>query len=88
MTVQRPGVVVAIVNYCTADLTIDCLRSLETEIRQFPGSTVVVADNASPDNSGARIARAISDNGWAVLGPVDAIAAQWRLRIWQQQYYS
>lgn len=65
MSMQRPGVLVAIVNYCTADLTIDCLRSLEAEIRQHPGSTVVVADNASPDDSGSRIARSISDNGWS-----------------------
>lgn len=62
--VACPDVVVAIVNYCTAELTIDCLRSLEDEIREWPGSRVVVADNASPDGSGAVIAKAVADNGW------------------------
>ena len=57
-------VVVALVNYCTPDLTIDCLRSLETEVARYPGSKVVVADNASPDGSGATIARAIEENRW------------------------
>ncbi len=65
MSVQRPEVLVAIVNYCTPDLTIDCLRSLEPEIRQLPGSSVIVADNASPDDSGSRIARSIVENGWS-----------------------
>jgi N-acetylglucosaminyl-diphospho-decaprenol L-rhamnosyltransferase len=62
--VPRTTVLVAIVNYCTANLTIDCLRSIETEISQYPGSRVAVADNASPDGSGALIARAIGENGW------------------------
>jgi N-acetylglucosaminyl-diphospho-decaprenol L-rhamnosyltransferase len=61
----RPAVVVAIVNYCTPELTIDCLRSLAGEIEEFPGSEVVIADNASPDGSGTTIARAIADNGWS-----------------------
>lgn len=61
---QPATVTVAIVNYCTADLTIDCLRSLQTEIEQSPGSKVVVVDNASPDGSGPVIAKAIADNGW------------------------
>ena len=60
----QPGVVVALVNYCTRDLTVDCLRSLETLVGEFPGMRVVVADNASPDGSGAQIAKAIEDYGW------------------------
>jgi N-acetylglucosaminyl-diphospho-decaprenol L-rhamnosyltransferase len=59
------GVVVALVNYCTRDLTLDCLHSLATEVAEFPNLRVVVADNASPDGSGAQIAKAIRDNGWA-----------------------
>jgi hypothetical protein len=64
---QAPNVFVAIalVNYCTRDLTVDCLRSLEAEIAQWPGCEVVVADNASPDGSGAQIAQAIAENGWS-----------------------
>lgn len=62
---QTATVAVVLVNYCTRDLTLDCLRSLEGEIAQFPGSEVIVADNASPDGSGAQIAASIADNGWS-----------------------
>lgn len=58
------SIVVALVNYCTRDLTVNCLRSLASEVAQFPGTQVVVADNASPDGSGAQIAQAIEQNGW------------------------
>lgn len=61
---QPPTVTVAIVNYCTAGLTIDCLRSLQNEILEVPGSSVVVVDNASPDGSGPIIGQAIADNNW------------------------
>ena len=60
----RQVIVVVMVNFCTARLTIDCLRTLEPELRAWPGSTVVVADNASPDGSGKAIAEAITANGW------------------------
>lgn len=63
---SRPATVaIALVNYCTRDLTVDCLRSLEAEIAQWSGCEVVVTDNASPDDSGAQIAQAIEDNGWS-----------------------
>lgn len=56
---------VILVNYCTRDLTIDCLRSLKDEIASLPGSYVIVADNASPDGSGQAIASAIAEFGWS-----------------------
>lgn len=59
-----PHVVAVIVNYCTADLVIDCLRSLEITRDECPRFEVVVADNASPDGSGQIIADAIEKNGW------------------------
>ena len=62
---RQPAVYVAIVNYKTPELTIDCLRSLVDEIQPYPGSQVVVADNASPDGSGEIIAHAIAANGWS-----------------------
>jgi GT2 family glycosyltransferase len=62
---QPASIAIVLVNYCTRDLTLDCLRSLEDEIAQFPGSEVIVADNASPDGSGAEIAAAIMTNGWS-----------------------
>ena len=56
---------VVIVNYRTADLTIDCLRSVRAELAALPETKVVVTDNASGDNSPARIASAITSNGWS-----------------------
>lgn len=61
---SAPRLVVAIVNYRTADLTIGCLRSLEREVAD--GSVqVVVADNCSGDGSAERISAGIEQNGWA-----------------------
>jgi N-acetylglucosaminyl-diphospho-decaprenol L-rhamnosyltransferase len=56
---------VVIVNYRTAGLAIDCLRSLAAEIASVPGGAkVVVTDNLSGDDSVAQLQRAIADNGW------------------------
>jgi N-acetylglucosaminyl-diphospho-decaprenol L-rhamnosyltransferase len=70
-TSGQPTVYVAIVNYKTPELTIDCLRSLVDEIQLYPGSQVVVADNASPDGSGETIAQAIVANGWSAWARLD-----------------
>ena len=64
---------VVIVNYCTAGLAIDCLRSLAPQIAQLPGTHVVVADNASPDDSVRRLRAAIDAEGfdaWCQLVPL------------------
>src|SRR5437879_500176 len=58
------SIMVVIVNYRTADLTIDCLRSLVGEVDALRGVRVVVTDNASGDDSAGRIASAIDENGW------------------------
>lgn len=58
-------VAVAIVNYCTADLTIACLKSLAAERDAVPELEVYVSDNASPDGSGEVIAAAIVRHGWS-----------------------
>jgi GT2 family glycosyltransferase len=57
--------VVAIVNYRTASLVVDCLRSLAPEIAQLRGAHVVVVDNASGDGSERVLAEAIARNGWS-----------------------
>jgi GT2 family glycosyltransferase len=65
---------ISIVNYRTPDLTIECLRSLESEVRSLGGVRVVVADNASGDGSCERIGRAIAEeswDGWASFLPLD-----------------
>ena len=65
---------VVIVNYRTADLTVDCLRSLAPEVPALPaGTKVVVTDNASGDDSVPRLEAAVRDNdwgAWATLMPL------------------
>ena len=56
---------VVIVNYKTPELTVDCLRSLSTEVPTVAGGArVVVTDNASGDGSAEQIVAAVRDNGW------------------------
>jgi len=74
---------VVILNYRTPSLTIDCLRSLVSEVRSLrgkpqaaslPDTRVVVTDNASGDRSVEQIAAAIETEGWgewASLMPLD-----------------
>lgn len=52
---------IVIVNYRTADLVVDCLRSLVGEI---DNARVVVTDNCSGDGSVEKIVTAIEQNGW------------------------
>jgi N-acetylglucosaminyl-diphospho-decaprenol L-rhamnosyltransferase len=56
---------IVIVNFRTASLTIDCLGSLAGEVPAIAGARVVVTDNASGDDSAQSLAQAIADNGWA-----------------------
>ena len=65
---------VVIVNFRTADLTIDCLGSLEGEAAGLPGMRAVVTDNGSGDDSVARLGAAVRENGWggwATIEPLD-----------------
>jgi N-acetylglucosaminyl-diphospho-decaprenol L-rhamnosyltransferase len=57
-------VLVVIVNYRCAELTIDCLRSLQSQRSAIPNLQVKVVENASGDRSEAAIADAITANGW------------------------
>jgi N-acetylglucosaminyl-diphospho-decaprenol L-rhamnosyltransferase len=61
------SLLIVIVNYRTAGLVIDCLRSLEGEVGTVAGGArVVVADNASGDGSVARLTAALAEHGWGV----------------------
>jgi N-acetylglucosaminyl-diphospho-decaprenol L-rhamnosyltransferase len=60
--IQR--LVIVILNYRTADLTIDCLHSLVAEVQSRSGMQVVVSDNDSQDGSVERIGAAIATEGW------------------------
>ncbi|HTL28834.1 MAG TPA: glycosyltransferase family 2 protein [Tepidisphaeraceae bacterium] len=65
---------IVIVNYKTADLAIDCLRSLVPEIGHDPGVRVVITDNKSDDDSVARLNSFISQYACAAkleLQPLD-----------------
>ncbi|MBI1335760.1 MAG: glycosyltransferase [Phycisphaera sp.] len=55
---------ILIVNYKTPGDTVDCLRSLEPEVKTLNGCRVIVTDNASGDDSVQRIAHTISTRGW------------------------
>jgi GT2 family glycosyltransferase len=63
----HPNVLIVIVNYRTAELTIACLRSLEGETATagLGWVRVVVTDNASDDDSIARIVRAVGELGYS-----------------------
>lgn len=57
---------IVIVNYRTAGLTVDCLRSLAPEVAAIEGGCrVCVTDGASPDDSVAVLTAAIAANGWS-----------------------
>jgi N-acetylglucosaminyl-diphospho-decaprenol L-rhamnosyltransferase len=58
------SVLVVIVNYRTGRLVVDCLRSLEPELRQHPATRVTVVENASGDDSAEVIRAAIEQHGW------------------------
>lgn len=55
---------VVIVNYRVAHLTIDCLRSVAQEIGSVPGTHVAVCENGTGDDSAERIQRSIEGNSW------------------------
>jgi GT2 family glycosyltransferase len=56
-------VLIVIVNYRTADLAIDCLRSLAPQVSD--DVKVIVTDNASGDGSVDRITSAVAREGWS-----------------------
>lgn len=72
--VSAMQVAIIVVNYCTPQLTIDCLKSLEESGDLAPGTQVVVVDGGSTDDSAAIIGAAIAHHGWegwATLLPLE-----------------
>lgn len=63
-TPRQSPVLVAIVNYRTARLVIDCLESLADELAAYPEARVVIVDNDSGDGSVERIGATIERRGW------------------------
>jgi N-acetylglucosaminyl-diphospho-decaprenol L-rhamnosyltransferase len=60
----NPSVWIIIVNYRTADLVVNCLRSLVEEFDSLSGARVLVMDNASGDDSVITLKAAIVREGW------------------------
>ncbi|HWE37748.1 MAG TPA: glycosyltransferase family 2 protein [Isosphaeraceae bacterium] len=58
------GLLIVIVNYRSAALTIDCLRSLEPQVGPA-GARVVVVEGGSGDDSAEVLAAAIVGRGWS-----------------------
>jgi N-acetylglucosaminyl-diphospho-decaprenol L-rhamnosyltransferase len=56
---------IVIVNYRTPELVIACLGTLAGEVESMPGTRVIITDNASGDDSIARIESAIAQHGWS-----------------------
>jgi len=59
----RPALAILVLNYGTAELVEDCLGTLAHAV-DGARRCVLVIDNASPDDSAARIADAIGRHGW------------------------
>ena len=55
---------VVIVSYRVTNLTIDCLRSLASEINRVPNARVAVCENGTGGDAEERLRRAIAENGW------------------------
>jgi len=55
---------IVIVNYRTAPLVVDCLRSLEPEEKAIAGMKVAVIDCCSGDDSAPILSKAIAENHW------------------------
>jgi len=62
--VTFPKIAAIIINYKTPGLTLDCLASLEPELRDLPGSQAIVVDNASQDDSVRVLEREIRSRSW------------------------
>ena len=86
--VQDCSVLIVIVNYRTANLTVNCLRSLESEVAAHPSIQVAVVDNASGDDSLEIDWPSDCSSRLEQLGHPDAFAAEWRLCLWQQLRHS
>jgi hypothetical protein len=65
MPKMHSSIWIAIVNYRTAKLVIDCLHSLSAQINELVNVRVIVADNNSGDDSVARLMHTITHEGWS-----------------------
>jgi len=67
---ETARILVVVLNYRTAELTVACLRSIAPHVPLLPNMHVVVTDNASGDGSAERLAQVIANenmSSWAEL---------------------
>jgi GT2 family glycosyltransferase len=64
---------VVIVNYRVTDLTIECLRSLEHEVRTVPGTQVAVCENGTGPEAVEQIRTAIESRNWSTWVTLTAL---------------
>jgi GT2 family glycosyltransferase len=64
---------IVIVCYRAAELTIECLRSLAVDIGKIQDACVVVCENGTGGGSAEKISAAIADEGWSDWASVKAI---------------
>ncbi len=67
-----PEVDILIVNFRSASLLVDCLRSLDAELRSDPSIRVRICENGSGDDSAAVLSAAIEQLSW--VERVDLVA--------------
>lgn len=65
---------VVIVNYRVTDLTIDCLKSLEGQIHDVPGTHVAVCENGTGLEAVRQLEQAIVGAGWSSWVTLTAIS--------------
>jgi N-acetylglucosaminyl-diphospho-decaprenol L-rhamnosyltransferase len=65
---------VVVVSYRVARLTIDCLLSVAAEIGRVPGARVAVCENGTGDDSATKIQNAIDEHGWGNWCTLTAIS--------------
>jgi len=59
-----PQIAIVVINYRTAQLTLECLASLEPEVNARTGAHVVLVDSASGDGSADILESERSSRGW------------------------
>ena len=81
--------VVSIVTWRAAGLTLQCLEALEPQVKADPGTRVIVVDNASGDGTAEAIEAAITERGWSgwlqcIRSPVNGGFAAGNNLAWRQ----
>lgn len=69
----QTSVAIAMVNYRTPDMIIDCIKTLQPEQQQLPNLHLYIIDNNSPDDSVSKLTQAIKDlqcAAWVTLIPM------------------